>query len=236
MKALFVAITLLTAVAASAQNSQPMPPPPSQGFGTMPPVSSGPQQQQVRPEDNEFRRGRRATMVVVAREEVEERLARMEQLMGEAYEKAGRGNGGRNKLREAREEIEDLRDLLAEAPDVRAYNPRPMPAPQQPPMPPPAPVYQPIADAMLRNAMKAMDREPFADDKMNVLEGVANNNYFLVSQLLQVLPQFQFSKDKLEAVRLMWSRVLDKQNGYQLYNAFQFSNDKAEVKRIISAG
>jgi len=56
-----------------------------------------------------------------------------------------------------------------------------------------------------------------------------------VSQLLQVLPQFQFSKDKLEAVRLLWSRVLDKQNGFQLYNAFQFSNDKEELKRILAA-
>ena len=233
MKALFVAITLLTAVAASAQGSQPMPPPAGQGFGTMPPVGSSPQQpqQQVRPEDNEFRRGRRATVVVVEREEVEERLARLEQLLGEAYN--ARGNSGRNKLRDAREELEDLRDLVADAPDVRSYNPRP--APQQP-MPPPAPVYQPIADAMLRNALKAMEREPFGEDKMHVLEGVANNNYFLVNQLLQVLPQFQFSKDKLDVVRLLWSRVLDKQNGYQLYNAFQFSNDKAEVKRIISAG
>ncbi len=235
MKALVAAITLLTAVAASAQNSQPMPPPAGQGFGTMPPVGSSPQQpqQQVRPEDNEFRRGRRGNMVVVEREELEERLARMEQLLGQAYN--ARGNSGRNKLREAREELEDMRDLLADAPDVRSYNPRPMPAPQQP-LPPPAPVYQPIADAMLRNALKSMGREPFGEDKMNVLEGVASNNYFLVNQVLQVLPQFQFSKDKLDVVRLLWSRVLDKQNGYQLYNAFQFSNDKAEVKRIISAG
>jgi hypothetical protein len=230
MKALFAAVTLLTAVAASAQGSQPMPPPAGQGFGTMPPVGSAPQQQQVRPEDNEFRRGRRNTMVVVEREEVEERLARLEQLLGEAYN--ARGNNGRNKLRDARDELENLRDLVADAPDARSYN---RPGPQQP-MPPPAPVYHPIADAMLRNALQSMDREPFADDKMNVLESVANNNYFLVSQVLQVLPQFKFSKDKLEVVQLMWSRVLDKQNGHQLYGAFQFSNDKAEVKRIITSG
>ena len=230
MKALFVAITLLTAVTASAQSSQPMPTPPGQGFGTMPPASTTPQ---VRADDNEFRRGRRSTMVVVEREEVEQRLARMEQLLGEANERAGRGNG-KGKLREAYEELNELRELIADAPDARSYNPRPMPQPA--PLPPPAPVYQPIADAMLRNAMKAMDREPFGDDKMNVLEDVAQNNYFVISQVLQVLPQFQFSKDRIEAVRLLWSRVLDKQNGYQLYNAFQFSSDKAEVKRIISAG
>ncbi|HEX8819393.1 MAG TPA: DUF4476 domain-containing protein [Archangium sp.] len=231
MKALFVAITLLTAVTASAQNSQPMPTPPGQGFGTMPPTSTT---SEMRADDNEFRRGRRGTMVVIEREEVEQRLARLEQLLGEANERAGRGNG-KGKLREAYEELNDLRDLIVDAPDVRSYNPRPMPH-QPAPMPPPAPVYQPIADAMLRSAMKAMDREPFADDKMNVLEDVADNNYFLVSQVIQVLPQFKFSKDRIEAVRVLWSRVLDKQNGYQLYNAFQFSTDKAEVKRIISAG
>ncbi|HEX8436239.1 DUF4476 domain-containing protein, partial [Archangium sp.] len=66
------------------------------------------------------------------------------------------------------------------------------------------------------------------------LEDAVGNNYFTVNQVLQVLPQFQFSKEKLEAVRVLWTRVLDRQNSFQLYNAFQFSNDKAELKRIIN--
>ena len=32
---------------------------------------------------------------------------------------------------------------------------------------------------------------------------------------------------------MLWSRVLVRENGFQLYNSFQFSNDKAELKRIL---
>jgi hypothetical protein len=225
MKALFVAITLLTAVTASAQTAQSiLPPPPGQPTGSAPPTASGPRAD----EGNELWRGRRGTPVVVEREDLEQRLARLEQLLGDASERNGRGHG-RGKLREAYDELNGIRQVLANAPNLRGHNPGPIPPPQAPP-----PAYQPMADGQLQRLMKAMSREPFSEDKLNVLGDASAGNYFLVSQVLQVLPQFQFSKDRLQAVRVLWSRVLDRQNSFQLYNAFQFSNDKAELKQIIS--
>jgi hypothetical protein len=231
MKALFAAVALLTAVTASAQNSQPMTPPPGQAVGTQPPTSSPSFRggDDDYDDDYEFRRGRRGTLVVVEREDLEQRLARLERLLGDAFERSGRGQG-KGKLREAYEELNDIREVLADAPEARGGYGRPRPGPT----PPPAPVYQPIAERELQRIMNAMAREPFGDDKMNVLETAVGNNYFTVHQVMQVLPQFQFSKDKLEAVRVLWSRVLDRQNSFQLYNAFQFPNDKAELKRIIN--
>jgi hypothetical protein len=222
MKALFVAITLLTAVTASAQTAPSiLPPPPGQSTGSAPPAASGSRAD----EGHESWRGRRGTPVVVEREDLEQRLARLEQLLGDASERSGRGHG-RGKLREAYDELNGIRQVLANAPDLRGYNPGPIP--------PQPPAYQPMADGQLQRLMHALSREPFAKDKMNILEDGSQGNYFLVSQVLQVLPQFQFSKDRLQAVRVLWSRVLDRQNGFQLYDAFQFSNDKAELKRIIS--
>jgi hypothetical protein len=220
MKALFAAVALLTAVSASAQNSQPMTPTPGVGVGTQPPTETSAFRGG---DDNEFRRGRHGTLVVVEREDLEQRLARLERLLGEA-DRNSRGPARRS-LREAYEELNDIRGVLADAPDARGgYRP----------VPPPAPVYQPIAERELQRIMTAMSREPFGDDKMNVLESAVGNNYFTVEQVMKVLPQFQFSKDKLQAVRVLWVRVLDRQNSFQLYNAFQFSNDKAELKRIIN--
>jgi len=222
MKALLVSLTLLTAVAASAQSAQPsLAPPPGQPTGTAPPTGTEFQA------PNEHYRGRRGTLVVVEREDLEARLANMEKLLGEAFERSNRGQG-RGKLRDAYAELNDIRQVLANAPDVRGYYPQPAPTP------PPPPAYQPIGDGRLQRLMNAMSREPFAEDKMNILEEASQGNYFLVSQVLQVLPQFQFSKDRLQAVRVLWSRVLDRQNANQLYGAFQFPNDKAELKQIIS--
>lgn len=232
MKALFVAITLLTSVAASAQTAPTFAPPPGQATGNAPPTSSNGFRGDDDDDDfNEFRRGRRGTLVVVEREDLEQRLADLEDLLGQAFESSKRGNGGKGKIRAAYEELKDIRELIADAPELRRRgrgngNPGPIP--------PPPPAYQPIAEGKLRNVMGAMSREPFAEDKMNVLEEAVGTNYFLVSQVQQVLNQFQFSQDRLKAVRVLWSRVLDRDNGFQLYNSFQFSNDKAELKRILS--
>ncbi|MCY1082930.1 DUF4476 domain-containing protein [Archangium lansingense] len=228
MKALFAALTLLTAVAASAQTAPTIAPPPGQATGIAPPASST----EFRGgDDNEFRRGRRGTMVVVEREDMERRLADLEKLLGEAFNR--RGNVSKSKLREAYDELNDLRELVSEAPEMRGghghggnHNPTPIP--------PPAPAYQPIADGKLQKLMSSMSREPFAEDKMHVLEEVVGSHYFLVGQVQQVLNQFQFSQDRLNAVRMLWSRVLDRQNSFELYNSFQFSQDKAELKRILA--
>ncbi|HEX5747267.1 MAG TPA: DUF4476 domain-containing protein [Archangium sp.] len=238
MKALFVALTLLTAVAASAQTAPTLAPPPGQPTGNAPPTSNefrgrGDDRGGDADEFREYRRGRRGTLVVLEREDLEQRLADLEDLLGQAFESSKRGNGGKAKIRAAYEELKDLRELVADAPELRGSgrgggygNPGPIP--------PPAPAYQPIAEGKLQKIMGAMSREPFAEDKMNVLQDAVGTHYFLVGQVQQVLNQFQFSQDRLKAVRVLWSRVLDRDNGFQLYNSFQFSNDKAELKRILS--
>ncbi|WPB77735.1 DUF4476 domain-containing protein [Archangium violaceum] len=245
MKALFVAITILTSVAASAQTAPTLAPPPGQPTGNAPPTSSNELRRrddgdEFRRRDDgdefrEYRRGRRGTLVVLEREDVEQRLADLEKLLGQAFESGNRGNSGRGKIRAAYEELKELRELVADAPELRSQgrgggygNPPPSPPP------PPLPAYQPIADGKLKMIMGTMSREPFAENKMNVLEGAVGTHYFLVGQVQQVINQFQFSEDKLKAVRVLWSRVLDRDNAFQLYNSFPFSNDKAELKRIIS--
>jgi uncharacterized protein DUF4476 len=235
MKALFVAITLLTSVAASAQTAPTLAPPPGQPTGNAPPTSSnefrGRDDRDDRDDDREYRRGRRGTLVVLEREDLEQRLADLEDLLGQAFESSKRGNGGsKAKIRAAYEELKDLRELIADAPELRRGGRNDNPGP----IPPSPPVAQPIAEGKLQKIMGAMSREPFAEDKMNVLTDAVGTQYFLVGQVQQVLNQFQFSQDRLKAVRVLWSRVLDRDNGFQLYNSFQFSNDKAELKRILS--
>lgn len=232
MKALFAAITLLSAVAASAQTSPSFAPPPGQATGNAPPAASAGFRGGDDYDDDDYselRRSRRGTLVVVEREDLEKRLADLEELLGEAFDK--RGNSSKKKLREAYEELKDIRDLVADAPEVRRRrggnnNPGPIP--------PPAPVYQPIAEGKLQKLMSTMSREPFADDKLSVLEEAGSTQYFLVGQVQQVLNQFQHSQDRLKAVRFLWTRVLDRDNGFNLYNSFQFSQDKAELKRILA--
>ena len=244
MKNLFVAITLLTAFAASAQTAptaapnntqiKSFSPPAGTATGSAPPAASAPTAAPAFRGDGRDRDRRGGTQVIVTREELEQRLARVEELLGQALERSRRWEG-KGLLNDAYEQLSGIREMVENAPELRnGPGPSPMP-PSRPPPPPPGP--QPLSDGQMRNLLGTMSRESFARDKLNVLQSASGgDSFFVVEQVQQVLAQFQFSKDRLAAVRMLWPRVLDRQNGFQLNSAFQFSADKEELKRIITSG
>ncbi|MDY7229529.1 DUF4476 domain-containing protein [Hyalangium rubrum] len=232
MRAFVVAVAVLMSAAAGAQSAQSQDlkrsPPPGQPTGpiTQPAPSTpgypGPGYDNSPPDS--FRR--EGTLVVVERERLLERLAKMEELLDRAMERSDRQ--GRRVLTNLGDELDTMRAAVNNAPDVRRYQPRP-----QPPPPPPAPAVQPISETQLDALSRAMNRESFSDGKLRVLESGASQQYFLVPQVLKMIQKFTFLQDKLQVARVLWPRVLDRDNAYQLYSAFQFSSDKEELKRII---
>lgn len=221
MKALTLAVVaLLSASTAFAQGAEKQrPPPPGQ---SMP-------QPQPEPQPQILPRG--GTLVVVDRDELNARLARLERLLEEAEDRnGGRGNNrGDNKLRRAQETLDGVQQLIAEAPLLGAVTPRP---PQN--RPPPPPVVQPMPEGAFKRMSEAVARESFAEDKMRVLTMAARDNHFLVSQVSHLLTYFPFSQDKLTVVRELKPRILDLENGYQLYGAFSFSGDKKKLQDILA--
>ena len=220
MKALTLAVALLAASSSLANEPQgaelrhspppgrPMPQPAPQ-----PPPRSG-------------------TQVVVDREELNARLARLERLLEDVEQRQdGRGNEGRNKLRKAQETLDAVQQLVAEAPLLSTVYPAPRPPP---PPPPTVPVVRPMPEGPFKRLGEAVAREKFAEDKMRVINLAANDNHFLVSQVEQLLTHFSFSSDKLTVVRELKPRLLDPENGYQLYNAFSFSSDKKRLQEILA--
>jgi hypothetical protein len=169
------------------------------------------------------------TPVVLEREHLQQRLARLEELLEVALERS-RGGQGRGQLRRALEEVDGLERLVAEAPEIRDGG-RPPPGPR--PLPP-SPAVQPLDPQELRRLTAALERESFDDGKLRVLSEAASRQYFLVEHVAQLLPQFRFADAQLKAVRAVWPRVLDRQNGYELYGAFRFDSEKEQLRRILN--
>jgi len=233
MRALIVAVAVLMSAVASAQaQGLARPPPPGQPTGPVAPQpapAAPPMYDNQEPEA--LRRGE-GNLVVVEREAMLSRLARMEEQLNKALERADRGQGRKALLR-LEDEMDEMRTALNNAPDMRRYRPQPQPQPQPQPRPPPQPVVYPVTEDQLQNLSKAIARESFGDGKLRVLEAAAGSQYFLVPQVLKLLPRFTFAEDRLNAMRVLWPRVLDRENAYQLYGAFTFSNEKDELRKII---
>jgi hypothetical protein len=237
MKALTLAVVLLTSAAALAQTS-----PRSEGAvdaaaasdRRAPPGHSSPRPPQYpQPQPPPPQRD----MAVVDREALARRIDRLENALRDAMSRT-RDNQGRQSIRAAMEELDKLSEYVDDAagygtglPPPVVTNPGPIPRP-----PPPAPVVRPISEQQFMGLTQAMLRESFARDKLRVLSQVAPNENFLVSHVLTVLGQFSFSNDKLEVVRLMRPNLLDMQNSIQLYQAFPFSNDKDKLRAILDNG
>ncbi len=221
MKALTLAVVaLLSASSAFAQGAEKQrPPPPGQSMPQHAPQHVP--QHQPHP----------GNQVVLDRNELNERLARLERLLEETADRMDRGEG-RGKLRRAQETLDSLQELVAKAPPVGGFVP-PQPRPQPPP-PPPQPVVHPMHDGAFKRMSEAVARESFAEDKMRVLTMAARDNHFLVSQVAQLLNYFPFSQDKLTVVRELKPRILDLENGYQLQSAFSFSGDKKKLQEILA--
>jgi len=102
-----------------------------------------------------------------------------------------------------------------------------------PPAPPPPPAPACTPDNELRDIARAMDRESFSDGKLGVLESAARDRWFCVDQVLRVLKDLTFGKDKLAALRVLAPRILDRQNNYKIPPAFTFGHEKEEAGRIL---
>ncbi len=243
MRALVLSVAVLMSAVASAQTTQGLsrPPPPGQPTGpaTPPPATTAPIPGYTNPPANSggyddfdapegFRR--RGTLVVVEREQMIERMARMETLLAQAVNEGG-GRKVRDTLSKLRQEMNALRYDVTNAPDLRSFRRRPSgPPPQQPP---PQPQVYPITEQQLQSLMHAINKESFGDSKLRVLESAVSTQYFLVPQVMKILQRFSFGEDKLDAVRMLWPRVLDRENAYQLYQGFTFQGEKDELRQII---
>jgi hypothetical protein len=171
------------------------------------------------------------TPVVMDRDALMQQLARINEKLT-ATGKLKKDKQLQKLIDEARADLKEVARQVSSAPLARVEPQRP---PQQTPPPPPQPAVQPITEAMLRSLVVAIRNEPFADDQLGVLEEAAPSQYFQVAQAQQILRVFNFSKDRLKAMRLLRPRLLDMENGYKLYESFEFSNDKDELKRILAA-
>jgi len=69
---------------------------------------------------------------------------------------------------------------------------------------------------------------------MSVVRIAANSKHFTCDQLIQLVGAFSFADEKIDVVRIVYPKVVDKGNAHNILGAFTYSDDKKEVEQIIS--
>ena len=97
------------------------------------------------------------------------------------------------------------------------------------------PMPEPIVGPTFQALKSTIENQSFPDDKLGVLQQVVHRELFTVGQVTQLLDLYTFSSDKIDALQMLASRIIDPQNDFLLMNAFVHSSDKEEARRILGA-
>lgn len=125
----------------------------------------------------------------------------------------------------------------------------PMPPPAYPqnypnyPAPPPAyPAPAPRADSyglplmdpnQFAGFLSQVEQARFSDARQQVIRMAAQRNAFTCAQAGQVVDIMDFSADKMEALRMLARRIVDRNNHYTLLSHFTYQSDKDEARQIL---
>ena len=103
---------------------------------------------------------------------------------------------------------------------------------------PPLPVVEPLGPIpmspdQLRTLQGAVSGEAFGDSALGVLRDACRANHFTVGQAVTLVGLFDFGDDKVSAAAMLYPRLVDPENFYQVYGAFDFDSDKEELRERL---
>ena len=85
------------------------------------------------------------------------------------------------------------------------------------------------------NFLIALKRDAsFDDSKIGMISNLAQHTLFNAKQIYELVNTLSFDKGKLQIAKQLYSKCADKQNFYQVYEAFSFDSSKRELSKYIS--
>lgn len=89
-------------------------------------------------------------------------------------------------------------------------------------------------NATFQSLLGAVKNTTFDDSKKQIIETALINNMIQTNQVKQLIQQITFESNKLEVAKLCYNKTIDKQNYFDIYNAFTFSSTINELNKYIA--
>ena len=88
-------------------------------------------------------------------------------------------------------------------------------------------------DQLFQTFYKEMKNEPFKDDRMKLLNAALAGSDFTSAQCLQLTKLYTFDDDRMEIMKIMYPRMVDKEAFFTVINTLTFSSSKEKMKDFI---
>ncbi|MEW9605305.1 DUF4476 domain-containing protein [Bacteroides sp. L008] len=88
-------------------------------------------------------------------------------------------------------------------------------------------------DQLFQTFYKEMKNEPFKDDRMKLLNAALAGSDFTSAQCLQLTQLYTFDDDRMEIMKIMYPRIVDKEAFFTVINTLTFSSSKEKMKDFM---
>ena len=88
-------------------------------------------------------------------------------------------------------------------------------------------------DQLFQTFYKEMKNEPFKDDRMKLLNAALAGSDFTSAQCLQLTKLYTFDDDRMEIMKIMYPRIVDKEAFFTVINTLTLSSSKEKMKDFI---
>ena len=88
-------------------------------------------------------------------------------------------------------------------------------------------------DQLFQTFYKEMKNEPFKDDRMKLLNAALAGSDFTSAQCLQLTKLYTFDDDRMEIMKILYPRIVDKEAFFTVINTLTFSSSKEKMKDFI---
>ena len=88
-------------------------------------------------------------------------------------------------------------------------------------------------DQLFQTFYKEMKNEPFKDDRMKLLNAALAGSDFTSAQCLPLTKLYTFADDRMEIMKIMYPRIVDKEAFFTVINTLTFSSSKEKMKDFI---
>ncbi|MEY8686392.1 DUF4476 domain-containing protein [Bacteroides sp. AN502(2024)] len=88
-------------------------------------------------------------------------------------------------------------------------------------------------DQLFQTFYKEMKNEPFKDDRIKLLDAALAGSDFTSAQCLQLTKLYTFDDDRMEIMKMMYPRIVDKEAFFTVINSLTFSSSKEKMKDFM---
>jgi hypothetical protein len=92
-----------------------------------------------------------------------------------------------------------------------------------------------ISNTDLENAKRAINKEPFENDKTKIMFQIIQNNCWSTNQIAQLMKMYPFDKERLNIAKLALDYCVDPKNYYQLNSLLTFGDAKNELINYVQS-